>query len=748
MNNKKMLSMLMVIIWVAQFLVEALTFGVILQLDLLPGLYVTILGVLFALVWILPGVLLFRKKKKGKTGCQIVALILVTLIILGCAGVSGMVSKFGQTMNNVTGKTEITTMMTVYVRSDDDAQDIQDAADYTFATLKNVGTEKTRQAVDTLQNTLGKTLTTVEYAVTTEMADALYAGEVDAILLSSAYAGTLADTEGYTDFASRTKVLHEVTIVEESKTDDTQLKEPLTTRPVIGENKVDKPATNQKGEEATVANTPFLVYLSGNDTRSTTLVTSRSDVNIIAAVNPVTKQILLVNTPRDYFIPHPNSPNGERDKLTHLGNDGINCSVRGLEALYNERIDAETFAEWGIEYFKYDYCHHVLIPTAAPYIDSVSVGGEGIDGELVFKAKDAVLSGEARVIEEKNGESYVKGLCSGLGTIEFNNVEVQKDGEYVLTLVMRKNTCDGQFCVVTVNGTDKYDFLIAEQKAFSREGRRQIKIKLNAGVNTISITNPVGSPMDSAAMQYEKMGKELKRATKKFAEENNCEEKKILYSICEWGWNKPWKWGGKAGNIWRTTGDIMANWASIVGIYEVNVRLNEYAQPGAFNDPDMLEVGNGKLTYDENKAHFTLWSMMAAPLILGNDIRSFIKEDGTVDKDNKILGILTNKEVIAVNQDKLGIQCKRIKSNGFNDVLVKPLENNEVAVCFFNKGPVTANMSVSFDEIHNVVAVSLPKAESYTIRELWDNTEETVSDRITASVASHAVKVYRVSANV
>lgn len=339
MNNKKMLSMLMVIIWVAQFLVEALTFGVILQLDLLPGLYVTILGVLFALVWILPGVLLFRKKKKGKTGRQIVALILVTLIILGCAGVSGMVSQFGQTMNNVTGKTEITTMMTVYVRSDDDAQDIQDAADYTFATLKNVGTEKTRQAVDTLQNTLGKTLTTVEYAVTTEMADALYAGEVDAILLSSAYAGTLADTEGYTDFASRTKVLHEVTIVEESKTDDTQLKEPLTTRPVIGENKVDKPATNQKGEEATVANTPFLVYLSGNDTRSTTLVTSRSDVNIIAAVNPVTKQILLVNTPRDYFIPHPNSPNGERDKLTHLGNDGINCSVRGLEALYNERID-------------------------------------------------------------------------------------------------------------------------------------------------------------------------------------------------------------------------------------------------------------------------------------------------------------------------------------------------------------------------------------------------------------------------
>lgn len=416
-------------------------------------------------------------------------------------------------------------------------------------------------------------------------------------------------------------------------------------------------------------------------------------------------------------------------------------------SLYNERIDAETFAEWGVEYLKYDYCHHVPIPTEAPYIDSISIGGEGINSELVFKAKDAVLSGEAKVIEEKNGESYVKGLCSGLGAIEFNNIEVAKDGEYILTIVMRKNTCDGQFCVITVNGTDEYDFLISEQKAFTREGRRQIKVKLKSGVNTISITNPVGSVMDSAAMQYEKMGKELVRATKNYAEKNNCKEKPILYSICEWGWNKPWKWGGKAGNIWRTTPDIQANWASIVGIYEVNVRLNKYARPGAFNDPDMLEVGNGKLTYDENKAHFTLWAMMAAPLILGNDIRSFIGEDGTVDKDNKILGILTNKDVIAVNQDKLGVQCERIKTNGFVDVLVKPLENNDVAVCFFNKGPAATKMSISLDGIHNVVSVTLPKAESYTIRELWDNVEETVVNNITASVASHAVKIYRVSAN-
>ncbi len=417
-------------------------------------------------------------------------------------------------------------------------------------------------------------------------------------------------------------------------------------------------------------------------------------------------------------------------------------------SLYHEQIDAETFAEWGIEYFKYDYCHHVLIPTDAPYIDSISISGNSIDGEFIFKAKDAVLKGDAKIIYEENGDSYVKGLCSGLGTINFNNISVENDGEYVLTIIMRKNTCKGQFCVVTVNDTDKYDFLIAEQKAFSREGRRQIKVHLKSGVNTISITNPVGSPMDSAAMQYEKMGRELKNATIKFAKENHCEEKKILFSICEWGWNKPWKWGGKAGNIWRTTPDIQPFWASIVGIYEVNVRLSRYAQPGAFNDPDMLEVGNGKLTYDENKSHFTLWSIMAAPLILGNDVRLFIKPDGTVDKNNKILQILTNKDVIAVNQDKLGIQCKRIKTNGLHDILVKQLENNEVAVCFFNKGLSTVSMSISINDIHNVVSITLPKATSYTCRELWDKTEETITDVLEASVVSHGVKIYRISANI
>ena len=415
-------------------------------------------------------------------------------------------------------------------------------------------------------------------------------------------------------------------------------------------------------------------------------------------------------------------------------------------SLNNERIDADTFAEWGVEYFKYDYCHNVALPSAAPYIDSVVISGNGIDEDLIYKASDAALSGEAKAVVEDNGNSYVKGLCSGIGTVTFNNIEVPKDGKYVFTIVMKKYDSDAKYCVATVNGTDKYEILIPENKAFSRDGRHQIIITLKEGNNIISLTNPVGSEMDSAAILYERMGKELKRATKEYAEKNNCDEKKIVFSICEWGKNRPWKWGGSAGNIWRTTPDIFPNWASIAGIYEVNVRLNKYARPGAFNDPDMLEVGNGKLTYEENKSHFTLWAMMAAPLILGNDIRTFIKPDGTVDKDSKILKILTNRDIIAIDQDELGIQCSRVKNNVLTDVLVKPLSNNEVALCFFNKGLGKANMSYTVEEICNLTSVTLPKASKYICKELWSGETIETDNVISAQVPSHGVAVWRISA--
>lgn len=414
-------------------------------------------------------------------------------------------------------------------------------------------------------------------------------------------------------------------------------------------------------------------------------------------------------------------------------------------SLGHERIDAETFAEWGIEYFKYDFCHNKPIPSKAPLIDKIIISGKGIDGEYTIEAENGELYGTAAIISDSKG-SYVGRLDSGNGSVKFSFVNIHDDGEYVLTIVVRKRGETEKYATVTINGRDVYDITFPPTKSWTPEGRNQIRVTLSKGDNTIEIKNPIGSKMDSAATQYINMGKELKRATKLYAEKHNTTEKPIVYSICEWGRNKPWKWGAQAGNLWRTTPDIQPVWASVVGIYEATVRLYNYACVGCWNDPDMLEVGNGKLTVEENKAHFTLWCMLAAPLILGNDIRTFIKPDGSVDEGNKILPIITNKDLIAVDQDKKGVQARRLRTNAISDILVKPLENNEIAVCFFNKGPNARDMSVSISEIVNESYVDMPSAGVYQFTDLWTKEVNTTNSALCANVPSHGVAVFRVRA--
>ena len=155
----------------------------------------------------------------------------------------------------------------------------------------------------------------------------------------------------------------------------------------------------------------------------------------------------------------------------------------------------------------------------------------------------------------------------------------------------------------------------------------------------------------------------------------------------------------------------------------------------------MLEVGNGNLTNDENMAHFSLWCMMCAPLILGNDVRKFIKPDGTVDTESRVYRILTNKTMISVNQDKLGVQCRRIKA-GLLDVLVKPLENSRVAVCVFNKLGGEKSACVDLNKIANLGFVNLPKKNEYDVLDVWAEESFVSSGSVKATVAPHGVKVY------
>lgn len=416
-------------------------------------------------------------------------------------------------------------------------------------------------------------------------------------------------------------------------------------------------------------------------------------------------------------------------------------------SLGHEAIDAQTIAEWGVEFFKYDFCHNVPLPTDAPEIEKITVGKPGSAEVVTYLAKDAGLGGMARIMSYDKlptGE-YITGLNANNGFADFTNVEVPEAGTYILTLCLKKSGEKDKYIEALVNGKDVYGTIVPGTKSWSPTGRHQIEIQLNQGVNTIRLSNPVANNIDSAARQYTNMGLELKKATARVAQETGQPEKPIVFSICEWGFRKPWLWGPKAGNMWRTTGDICARWESILAIYERTVRLNKYAGPGGFNDPDMLEVGNGNLTYDENKAHFTLWCMMAAPLVLGNDIRKLRRADGTIDREDKVLQIITNRDMIAVDQDPLGIQCFRYRTNGLADVLVKPLAGHEAAVCFFNKSGKTKTMSESLRAIAGRMEVQLPQEKYYQVFDLWDKTMSTVEDRLTAEVPAHGVRVFRVS---
>jgi len=451
-------------------------------------------------------------------------------------------------------------------------------------------------------------------------------------------------------------------------------------------------------------------------------------------------------------------PKGIKPLVEDLNKDGFKVGLytsngtltcEDLPAsLYHEKEDADTLAEWGVEYFKYDFCHNEVIPSVAPSIDKIFIGTNNGKDFIELEAEHGTLLGGAKVFkDEKFKSGFVVGaLCANNGALLFDTIDVPETDEYVLTIVFKKGGLQKKFLVCTVNDTDEYDCYFPSSKGFTPDGRLQVKIKLNKGLNTIKFSNPVGSRMDSAARQYTNMGQELKRATKEYAEKNGVEEKPICYSICEWGMNQPWKWGAKAGNLWRTTMDIKPNYPSLLYCYELNVRLYKSAVPGGWNDPDMLEVGVGSLTMEENKSHFTLWCMMAAPLILGNDVRKFLKEDGSVDTDNKVLEILTNKNLIAIDQDKLGKQAKRIFTDGVSDILVKPLENGEIALCFFNKGNTQREMSITFNKLHNDIYVNLPIVDEYEATDLWTEEKATLKGSVSASVAPHGVVVYKIKA--
>jgi len=213
----------------------------------------------------------------------------------------------------------------------------------------------------------------------------------------------------------------------------------------------------------------------------------------------------------------------------------------------------------------------------------------------------------------------------------------------------------------------------------------------------------------------------------------------IVLSICEWGTAKPWLWGQEVGgNLWRTTGDIQDRWAGkqewrpgdccsygVVDIADAEAGLYSFAGPGHWNDPDMLEVGNGGMTTTEYRSHFSLWAMLAAPLVAGNDLRHMTSE---------IRDLLINKEVIAVDQDPSGHQARRVWKDGDLEVWARPTAGGNRAVLLFNRGAAEQEITANWEDL------DYPAHLSAAVRDLWQGKDlGRFTAKFSAKVASHGV---------
>ena len=364
----KILNFISAFLLVVQAAIEALFGVVVLQLNMLPDRYVIVLCIALVLLLLLTAGLLFlRGKKPVSLVRRIIGFVLVAIILFGCLVGAKMVKEAYDTLHKVTVvPSDIDEEgVCVFVREDDPAQTLEDTASYTYAIIAEHDEELIAKATDIIETQVGKTLAMTLYEDSMLLADALLNKDADAILVNSAVIVALSEEEGYTDILEKLRVLHGFPVEELEETESTT--EPPT-EPV-----------NRITQE------PFVVYLTGSDTRNKKLKKSRSDVNILAIVNPKTKQVLLVNTPRDYYVPNPKGK-GKLDKLTNCGLYGPENSMKTLSDLYDVSVD---------------YYAQINFEGVKTLVDAV--GGVTVNSTQTFTC------GESREFQIVKGENHLNG---------------------------------------------------------------------------------------------------------------------------------------------------------------------------------------------------------------------------------------------------------------------------------------------------------------------------------------------------
>lgn len=476
----------------------------------------------------------------------------------------------------------------------------------------------------------------------------------------------------------------------------------------------------------------------------------------------------------------------------------------GFAGSYNhEYTDAQTFADWGTDYLKYDFCHNPLITLPLEPIANVKDGQSFTTNTMSSFAKEAppvskivikkIRDNATEVIKtvEINAENTAVsggahiqdkwGVCLGMldssdtfkkagtGTLTFqmDASEMEDHVKYAID-VYCINPDKTRWLSMQVNPeTEKYSKFYLKSapttawNTNAAAARTIYNVPLHAGENTMQFYLDKSDVKDAyqqdAIRCYQTMEKAL-----------DATGREIIYNLCEWGWNKPYEgWAKELGHFWRTTIDITpyagsVPWSGtrncVMMIYEHNVTLDEYAGPYGYNDADMLAVGLKGLNMEQNKSHFSTWCMMASPLILGTDLTTASQE---------ILDIIGNEDLIAIDQDDLCLQAKRFKQVSDTDYLIKPLADGSVALCVFNKDSVAHDASISMSEIAAAASAKVTAkgsehltaaqkalftsafvgASSYSSEELWSGeTAEFAADAtISANIPGYGVKVYKLA---
>ena len=350
------------VITIIVIMLSVVFMGLLAMTKMVPTIYMLIIGIVLAVIAAIIWLLVWHTRYTGRfIGGTVLAVIMIAILAFG----GFYINKTRSAISNISGETTEVTQMAVYVKSDDAADSVEATAGYTYGILSSLDRENTDGAVAHLNSQFGTEVQTKEYAGLTELADGILNGEVNAMLLNSGYLSVYEDMDGYTDFSTKIKEVGTVDV--ESTIQSAEESTPI------------EPITTANGGKV------YTIYLSGIDTRGEMTAKSRSDVNIIATVNTDTHEILLVSTPRDYFVPLSIS-GGAPDKLTHAGIYGIDVCMDTLGMLYDIDINY---------YFRINFGGFVKVINA--------LGGITVNSDYDFDSKN-ILG-----YHFNKGENYVNG---------------------------------------------------------------------------------------------------------------------------------------------------------------------------------------------------------------------------------------------------------------------------------------------------------------------------------------------------